>query len=456
MHQDNEVCKLAEHVSEALNHSFVGMLRDYHPLVPFVEHPNPWSAYLALKMVDFLQDIQLEDYHLRPTDFRLKLLIAKSAAHPCWWIRYMAASLIPQSAPLRVYIRLLSDPEVAVIAKISDSLLELPFYKAEQIIRQLPARSQRVLRLYLNRWIQNKVLKELLPEEQQVAHALYTLLDDLPDGVSHSLDNHLERLQAISLTEWASLPSETIALMSSGFFPPFGRLVQPDIMDHIVRYHPDPVARVLALEWSASHPSDLALLQVATQEHLPMALSALLSLRWKVDAGNYFWLGRRILKLTYHPCLLVVQVAARTLKEAIDCSHPDERLVNRLMSLTDHPDPLVKVNALYSLQDYWAAPASICEHLLRFWAEERISVVKVAFARTLWWLMRPKEWWTHVGIWLWNFEKGRWRYLVRNLVSIWSSRDAEEALGIVRIATLRRLLLNAIDREEASCPPRDE
>lgn len=455
MYQDSEVYKLAEHVSEALSRSLVGMFRDYHPLVPFVEHPNPWSAYLALKMVDFLQDIQLEDYHMRPTDSRSKLLIAKSAAHPCWWIRYMAASLVPQSAPRRVYIHLLSDPEVAVIAKISDSLLELPLNKAEQIIRHLPSRSQGVLRLYLNRWIQDKVLKELLPEEHQVAQALYTLLDDLPNGVNRSLNNHLERLQEISPTGWASLPSETIALMSSTFFPPFGRRVQPDIMDHIVRFHPDPVARVLALEWSASHPSDLGLLQVATQEHLPIALSALLSLRWKVDASNYFWLGRRVLELTYHPCLLVVQVAARTLKEAIDCSHPDEWLVNRLVSLTNHPDPLVRVNTLYSLQDYWAAPASVCEHLLRFWAEERISVVKVAFARTLWWLMRPKDWWTQVGIWLWNFERGRWRYLVRNLVSDWSSREAEEALGIVRIAALRRLLRNGIDREEASRPHRD-
>jgi len=445
--QDNKLWRIVGHLSEALSQSFVGMLRDPRPLVPFVEHPDPWIAYLALRMVDFLQDIQLEDYAKRPSNLPLKLLTAKAATHPHWWVRYVAASLLPPSAPVGAYLRLLSDPEPAVVAEVSSRLLELSPNKAEQIVRRLPSGSQATLRLYLHRWLeQEEVVKELLSEEYQVVRSLHAILEPLSKQVNHFLRDHLERLQQLSPQELPSLSSETLALLSSDFFPPFGMQVPSEVLDKIIHFHPDPIAKVIALEWHGSCPSDSALLQAVQQEHLPTVVRALLSLQWRISAGNYSRLGRLILELTDHSCPLVVQIAARALKEAVDCSHPDEQLVSRLVFLLDHADPLVRINALHSLQDYWAAPTSICEHLLHAWEKEPISVVKVAFARTLWWLMSPKEWWSKIGIWLWGFESGRWRYLVRERVSIWGPREAEEALEVVKIAYLRRLLRKRIAR----------
>jgi hypothetical protein len=311
-------------------------------------------------------------------------------------------------------------------------------------MRRLPLQSKVILRLLLSRWMHDQSLRDRKPEECEAAKILYAFLETLPEPANHSLSSHLEWLQEISPKAVPQLPSETLALLSTDFFPPFGVQLPTEVLDEIVRFHPDPIARVLALGWKGSQPSDLVLLEAAQQDHLPTAVTALLSLRWKIDAGNYSWLGLPILELTHHSCLLVVQIAVRALKEAVDCAEPDERLVRRLVSLSAHPDPLVRVNALYSLRDYWAAPASVRERLFEAWADESINVVKVAFAGTLWWLMRPKEWWRRVGVWLWSFEKGRWRPLVRNLVSLWRSRDAEEALEVVKVSSIRCILRKRI------------
>jgi hypothetical protein len=61
--------------------------------------------------------------------------------------------------------------------------------------------------------------------------------------------------------------------------------------------------------------------------------------------------------------------------------------------------------------------------------------------------MSPREWWTQVGRWLWNFENGGWRHQVRNLVSLWRSRDAEEALDVVSFTSLRRILRKHKNKE---------
>lgn len=438
--KENEFRRSIEHLSEALSQLFVGMLRDVRPLMPFVEHSDPQVTYIALRMMDFLQDILLEDYGIRPTGVPLKPLLVKSATHPHWWVRYITGRLLPQSAPLGIYARLLSDPEPAVVGAASENLFYLPIDKAERVLHRLPSRSKAILRLLFSRWIQDQSLRNLLPEEYRAAESFYAFLETLPETGSHPLTNHLEQLQAIPPKALIRFPSETIALLSTDFFPPLGMQLPSPVLDEIIRFHPDPIARVIALEWRSSQPSDLVLLEAAQQEHLPTALAALLSLRWRINADNYSWLGLPILELTHHPCLLVVQVAVRALKEAVDCAEPDERLVGRLVSLTAHPDPLVRVNALYSLRDYRAASTSVRERLFQAWADETISVVKVAFAVTLWWLMRPREWWTRVGRWLWSFEKGRWRHLIRDLVSLWSSRDAEEALDVVRVASLCRMI----------------
>lgn len=446
--KDGDFWKVVEHLSEALSQSFIGMLRDVRPLVPFVEHSDPQVAYLALKMADFLQDILLEDYGIHPKVMPLKPLVVKSATHPHWWVRYTTASLLPQRVPLGVYIRLLSDPEPAVIGKAIENLLDLPIDKAERVLHRLSSRSKVTLRLFLSRWVHDKSLRNLLPEEYRTAESLYAFLEALPEPGRNSLSSDLERLQEISPKAVLQLPSEALALLSTGFFPPFGMQLPSEVLDEIACFHPDPIARVLALlGWGSSQPSDLVLLEAAQQEHLPTVVTALLSLRWKIDADNYSWLRLPILGLTHHPCLLVVQIAARVLKEAVDCAEPDEELVGSLVSLSIHPDPLVRVNALYSLRDYWAAPTSLRERLFQAWADETISVVKVAFANTLWWLMSPREWWTQVGRWLWNFENGGWRHQVRNLVSLWRSRDAEEALDVVSFTSLRRILRKHKNKE---------
>lgn len=426
--------RLARAASEAL----VAMQRIPLALEPFISHPDPTVASLTLSVGEDLEEIQ---FYFIP-NFDLKPIILKGAYHPHWLVRYTEASYLPsEGIPLRLYAHLLSDPIPAVVAVTASQLLHLLKERVLRLIQALPPSNQSLIYA----WFKQVSSSNYLPEGW-LAQEIYANLRSL-------IATKEVRIPSFPLkqTKSAYLPAETIALALEFNKPKIS------IIDAIIRSHKDPIAIIVTLEnaldfydMPSSRSRYLSILTYAARsDHPVVQLMAVRKLQWEAAPENYTSLGSLLLELTYHPCLLIVQAAARALKEFCDTPTPPRELIDRLLELVCHEDPLVRVNALYALQDYYTSPKSVHLYLLERWKDEPIDRVKAAIAVTLWCWMRPEEWLTTIGLWLWNSEQKPMRLAAKYLMSLWEVNKIQEVLSVVRVSSLSRFLKSLLQRKKA-------
>ena len=372
-------------------------------LLQLVSSPSRFIAWAAVRAAEDLQsvDVFIRDRNLRP-------LYLQAAQHPDWWVRYTVADRLEfDPPPLRLYCRMLTDPCPAVRNRFLLGLLQIP--QAYGIL--FPAGT-------------------FVPDNQDSASALQSPLQrHIPFDIDKLIS--LQDYIIVDLIEFISNKIESKHLLKYFLDPRF-----------------DPVVRIAVVE--ALQGDETILMQMIKDDHIAVKFAAVRYLQWHINETNWETLGKATLQLTFHPCLLIAQAAVRALRECFEVwtksEVADPLLVQRLQELLDHEDALMRVNSLYALQHYWYAPKTLHNYLLRKWEQESTPRVKVEYAATLWWWMSPKEWISTFGEWLYRFDGGRYRHLLRYLVSSWQKAEWQEMVSSVCDKSLRRYLHSCLRR----------
>ncbi len=389
----------------------------------------------------------------------LKPFIQAAAVHPRWWVRCWAAEEFWHFASFRFRLpnHLLFDPCGAVAACTAWNWVDEEEFSSHsstvlRLCRKLSQKSPHnavyvsmVLQKTEKDWHDTDLLRELcqvLLSSNQHLRIKEEMEQILATARTLSPSSLME-VSAEELLLWLIVGKKGVLSVSQ--------------LGWIAQNHPDPIARQVALEEMSFQDEDceqfwLTLAQSMQDEHPAVRLSAAKLAFLRLGPENYSYLIEPLMRLTYDPCLRIVQVAVRSMRECCDVAveTPDPVVVDRLMALLTHPDPLVRINTLYTLQDYHQAPPEVIKVLQDLWAKENQPPVRAAVAEALWWLMPLREWLPVYGVALVTSGRKDWRRLAKKLFSMSELQEAQEAVNLLSSSTAKRFFQRWMQAQRAS------
>lgn len=406
-------------------------------LYSLLTNPDPFVARAA---ADAAYELIRE--HKRFEDAALKPFIQATAVHPHWWVRCWAAQnfgCFAHPFPFRLAERLLSDPCGAVAALTAlwwgDEDIPPPS-AALRLCRTLSQKSPRNA-VYVSMVLQRTGKDWHDPDlARELCQVLLSSNQHL--RIKEEVEQHLMIARTLSCSQLLEVSAEEILswLTVGGV-----GVLSSHQMAWIAQKHADPIARQVALEepWDEEDEQFwLTLAQGMQDKHPAVRLSAAKSAL--LGPENYSYLIEPLMRLTYDPCLRIVQVAVRSMRGCCDVAveMPNPVVVDRLLALVNHSDPLVRVNALYTLQDYPQAPSEVIEVVQNLWTKEEQPVVRAAVAEALWWLMPLRDWLPVYGVALVTSNLKDWRRLAENLFRMNEPQEAQEAVNLLPPSAAKR------------------
>jgi hypothetical protein len=415
-------------------------------LYSLLTEPDPFVARAAAEAA-----YELIYEHERFESAALKPFIQIAAVHPHWWVRYWSAQNVWRFSSFRLINRLLSDPCGAVAAATASFLNDEDFPSSStalKLCRTLSQKSphdavyvsmvfQRTREYWRNPNMASKLCQVLLSSNQHLR-------------IKEEMENCIKIARKLSNLQLLKVSAEELLLW---LYVGEASVLSVSQLSWIARKHPDPIARQVALEAMSFHLLQgedceqvwLTLAQAMQDENPSVRLSAAKSVSF-LDEENYPYLIEPLMRLTHDPCLRIVQVAIRSMRGCCDIASEMHNpvVVNRLLALLTHPDPLVRINTLYTLQDYPLVPPKVVKVVQDLWAKEGQSMVRAAIAKALWWLMPLKDWLPVYGVALANSGRKDWRHLAKSLFRMSEFQEAVKAVDLLQPSAakhfFRRLL----------------
>jgi hypothetical protein len=425
------LCHVGHAASEDLissGDSPVGLCRLITHLSPFVARAAADAAY------------ELIQNHGRFDCSALKPFIRAAAVHHHWYGRCWAAQHLYGYPSIRLVAHLLSDPSGAVAANVALSFGDesIPQSAAVRLCRALSRKSPR------NAVYMGMVFKRMGKNWQYPDYALELCKILIPSGqhecLREKIEQRLTTARTLSHSQLLEVPAEELLCW---LIVGKESTLSASQICWIAQKHPDPIARQAVLEEMPFHLESeeqfwLALARGMKDEHPAVRLTAA-KLAWaEVGIRSYRYLTAPLMRLTHDPCLRIVQVAVHSMRECCDVETPSPAIVHRLLSLASHPDPLVRVNALYARQGFPLPPSKVVKELQRLWTKEEQSVVRAAVAETMWWLMPLKDWLPLYGVALVTSGRRDWRNLAVRLFERTELGEVKEAVNLLPSGAAQR------------------